>query len=259
MFKRAIIALSLLLCISPAAIAQDAGSQGFTAHGTMVAQVVFSGTKINLGGDIAMMSRGQQLRFDLLRLSIPGSEPTLNALLTQFLPQGGISAVLDQTTGNTTVWSESRRKFYVFAGNKAQVAAPNASSASALPGPAGSIVQMLESGKVIAGYTQFSESINMTGRATVNGHPSSNIHVQLRTQKRGGKLTDLVGDLSLAEDAGYLPVRINATDRASGMSANINFTSLTPMAPDPSVFSVPSGYAQAADPSEVFGAGIPHP
>jgi hypothetical protein len=258
MFKRAILALALLLCISPAAIAQDASNQGFTAHGTMVAQVVFSGTKINLGGDIAMMSRGQQLRFDLLRLSIPGSEPTLNALLTQFLPQGGISAVMDQSTGNTTVWSDARRKFYVFAGNKTQAAAPVASSASSLPGPAGSVMQMLESGKVIAGYTQFAESISMTGRSTVNGHPASNIHLTLRTQKTAGKLTDLVGDLSLAEDAGYLPVRINATDRASKMSANINFTSLTTQVPDAGIFSVPSGYAQAADPSEVFGAGIPH-
>ena len=257
MLKRALSALALLLCTALPAVAQDQ-NQGFTAHGTIVAQVVFSGTRINLGGDINMETRGQLLRFDILRLSVPGTEPTLNALLTQFLPQGGISAVMDQTSGNTTVWSDARRKYYVFAGKGA--AAPTAAAASsAVPGAAGSIMSILESGRFVQGYTQFSESVNITGRSVVNGHPATNLHVALKTQKAGGKLTDVVGDLSLAEDALYLPVRIAATDRASNMSANINFTNLTPTAPDASAFNVPSGYAQANDPSEVFGAGIPHP
>ncbi|GAC1656199.1 MAG: hypothetical protein NVS9B12_07810 [Vulcanimicrobiaceae bacterium] len=258
MFKRAISALALALCTGTAAIAQDQ-PQGFTAHGTIVAQVVFSGTKINLGGDINMQTRGQQLRLDLLRLSVPGTEATLNALLTQFLPQGGISAVMDQSTGNTTVWSEARRKYYVFAGRKTAADPGVGAGPSAVPGAAGSIMQMLESGRFVRGYTQFSESINLSGRSTVNGHPATNLRIALRTQKAGGKLTDVSGDLSLAEDAQYLPVRIAATDRASGMSANINFSSLTPSAPDPSVFNIPAGYTQASDPSEVFGAGIPHP
>ncbi|MDQ6929343.1 MAG: hypothetical protein M3126_01575 [Candidatus Eremiobacteraeota bacterium] len=259
MFKRALSALVLMLLLCAPALADDA-TQGFTAHGTIVAQVVFSGTKINLGGDINMQTRGQQLRFDILRLSVPGTEATLNALLSQFLPQGGVSAVMDQSTGNTTVWSDARRKYYVFAGNKtASTGVPGASAASAVPGAAGSIMQLLESGKFVKGYTQFSETINMSGRSTVNGHPATNLHIAFRAQKAGAKLTDYVGDLSLAEDAQYLPVRIAATDRASKMSANINFTSLTATAPDPSVFVIPSGYAQASDPSEVFGAGIPHP
>ncbi len=256
MFKRAISVLALTFCCAGVAAAQDQ-PQGFTAHGNIVAQVVFSGTKINLGGDINMETRGQQLRFDILRLSVPGTEATLNALLSQFLPQGGISGVMDQSSGSTTVWSDARRKYYVFAGNKS--AAPAAAAAtSAVPGAAGSIMSILESGRFIRGYTQFSEAINITGRSTVNGHPATNLHVALKSQKAGGKLTDLVGDLSLAEDAQYLPVRIAATDRASKMSANINFTSLNATAPDPSVFNVPAGYAQASDPSEVFGSGL-HP
>ncbi|GAC1357336.1 MAG: hypothetical protein NVSMB31_17850 [Vulcanimicrobiaceae bacterium] len=260
MLKRAALFFAFLLSSTAnGAIAQDT-SQGFTAHGTIVAQVMFSGTRLNLGGDIAMMSRGQLLRFDLLRLSVPGVEPTLNALLSQFLPQGGISAVLDQTTGNTTVWSEARRKYYVFAGNKSgAAAAPAVSAESAVPGATGSIVHMLEMGRAVQGYKTFSESVAITGRSTVNGHPATNLHITYKAQKTTGALTDAVGDLSLAEDAQYLPVRIVATIKPANYSGRIEFTSIAAVAPADSVFAIPSGYAKANDPSEVFGAGLPHP
>lgn len=256
MFKRVVLVAALLACTPASTFAQDQNA-GFTAHGTVVAQVTFSGTRVTLGGDIAMMSRGQQLRFDLLRLTVPGTDPTMSAVLSQFLPQGGITAVIDQTTGSTTVWSDARRKYYVFAGNKAN-AVPAPAASSAVPGATGSIVQMLEQGRAIRGYSSFAESVTMTGRSTVNGHPATNLHITYRAQKRGGSLTDAVGDLSLAEDAEYLPVRIAATVKPANYSARFEFTTLTPTAPDAAVFVTPSGYAQAADPSEVFGAGIPH-
>lgn len=256
MFLRVTSAIALLFCaLLTTASAQDQNS-GFTAHGTIVGQIVFSGTRINLGGDIAMMSRGQQLRFDLLRLSVPGTEATLNALITSFLPQGGISAVVDQSTGSTTVWSDARRKYYVFAGTgKSTAVAP---SGGTLPGAAGSIVQSLEMGRTLRDYSTFAESVQITGRSTVNGHPSMLVHLTYKAQKRGGSLTDATGDLALAEDVNYLPVRISANVKPANYSARLEFTSISPTAPDASAFDVPSGYAQAADPSEVFGAGIPH-
>ena len=257
MLKRVVLVATLLACMPASALAQDQNA-GFTAHGTVVAQVAFSGTRVTLGGDIAMMSRGQRLRFDLLRLTVPGTDPTMSALLSQFLPQGGITAVIDQTTGSTTVWSDARRKYYVFAGSKSDAAPAAPAASNAVPGATGSIVQMLEQGRAIRGYTSFAESVTMTGRSTVNGHPATNLHITYRAQKRGGSLTDAVGDLSLAEDAEYLPVRIMATVKPANYSARFEFTSLAPQAPDASVFNTPSGYAQASDPSEVFGAGIPH-
>ncbi len=252
------LACALFLLLPAAAQAAQDPNAGFTAHGTLVAQVAVAGTRINLGGDIAMMSRGNMLRFDLLRLSVPGTEPTLNALITQFLPQGGITAVVDESQGSTTVWSDARRKFYVFPGKPASAPPAAASLGGGIPGAAGSIVQMLETGRALRDFTTFNESIAIRGRGTVNGHPSTNVHVAYRAQKRGGALSDITADLSLAEDVQYLPVRISGSLKPGNYTGRLDFTSINTMAPDASAFSIPSGYAQAADPSEVFGAGIPH-
>lgn len=230
---------------------------GLSAHGTIVVQAVVNGSKLNLGGDIAMMTRGKQLRLDLIKLGVPGTDATLNALITSFLPQGGITLLLDQNTGAMTIWSDQKRKYYVFKAAKTATPEPQP-TASAEPNFGTSIVEMLEMGKFFKDYAVFSESLQLGARSTVNGHPASNIHVTLRTQKRGGKLSDTTADISLAEDQQYLPVRIAASVKPQNMAARIDFSQISAASPDPAQFLVPAGYAEASDPSEIFGTALPH-
>lgn len=231
---------------------------GLSAHGTLVAQAVLNGTRISLGGEIAMMTRGKQLRMDLIRLGVPGTDPAVSALLAQFLPQGGLSFVLDQGTGATTVWSDSKRKYYVFKAAASPTPAPSP-GATEEPTFGSSIVELLETpGKYVKDYTAFSFAMKLLPRSTVNGHPASNVHMDYHAQKRGEKMQDASVDLALAEDQQYLPVRLSASVKPQNFSARIDFTQISAASPDPALFAVPQGYAAAADPSEIFGTGLPH-
>lgn len=242
--------------VASTARTMGADPPGLSAHGTIVAQARVNGTPMNLGGEIALMTRGKQLRVDLIKLGVPGTDPALNALITQFLPQGGISLVFDQGTGAMMIWSDAKRKFYVFkAANATPAPQP---SATQEPTFGSSIVEMMESGKFFKDYAVFSESVVMGARSTVNGHPASNLHVQVKMQKHGGSLTDTSADVALAEDQQYLPLRIAVTVKPQNYSARIDFTQISAASPDPSVFSTPAGYTQAADPSEIFGTALPH-
>ena len=262
MIRRAALgpALFVLLCLGAplrsTAADVPAADQGLNARGTLVAQAAINGTKINIGGDIAMMTRGKHLRLDLLRLGVPGTDPAMSALITQFLPQGGLSFVLDQSTGSTMVWSDARRKYYVFTPAKA---APSPEPSETPGAPIGtSLVESLEMGKFFKDYAAFSESLQMRPRSTVNGHPATNIHIELTTQKKGSKSSTTIADVALAEDQQYLPVRISANVKPQNFSARIDFTSISPASPDLALFSVPAGYTAASDPSEVFGTMLPH-
>lgn len=219
---------------------------------------MLNGTRISLGGEIAMMTRGKQLRMDLIRLGVPGTDPAVSALLAQFLPQGGVSFVLDQGTGATTVWSDSKRKYYVFKAAASPTPAP-ATGATEEPTFGSSIVELLETpGKYVKDYTTFSFAMKLMPRSTVNGHPASNVHMDYHAQKRGGKMQDASVDLALAEDQQYLPVRLSASSKPQNFSARIDFTQISAASPDPALFAVPQGYAAASDPSEIFGTGLPH-
>lgn len=219
---------------------------------------MLNGTRISLGGEIALMTRGKQLRMDLLRLGVPGTDPAVSALLAQFLPQGGVSFLLDQGTGATTVWSDSKRKYYVLKAAASPAPSPSPGAADE-PAFGNSIVELLETpGKYVKDYSVFSFAMKLLARSTVNGHPASNVHLDYHAQKRGGKMQDASVDLALAEDEHYLPVRLSATSKPQNFSARIDFTQISAASPDPALFSVPQGYAPASDPSEIFGTGIPH-
>ena len=251
-----IATLAFIFAFPTLALAADPNA-GFTARGTLVAQTVFSGTRINLGGNIALASRGQALRADITNLGIPGSDPTLNALLQQFLPAGGVSVLIDQSQNSTIVWSDAKRKFYQFPSSAPAAGGAAATGITAAgAGAAGSIVQALESGRFFQNYSTFSESVNMTGHGNVNGHQSTLVHFAYNAQRKGKAAESIDGDLALADDQQELPVRISAATKGSMTgSFRMDFTSVSAVAPDPGMFSVPSGYAKANDPSEIFGVG----
>lgn len=259
MFRRiGVIGWFFFASVITAAGADEAPPTGFSAQGNVVAQALFGGMTINLGADIALLSRGQQFRVDVSHLSVPGSDATINALLSQFLPQGAFTVVLDRATRTTTIWSAEKKKYYVMSPTNAPTSAPQPPN----PAAVGSILQSLKS---IKDYAIYEMSARLNGKGNVNGHPVTTLQYSIRTQKRGGALSTLSGEVALADDQQGLPVRVTSTVRGKniGGSFRLDFRTLTAAAPDASSFAVPDGFTKASDPSQIFGGAaansvLPH-
>ncbi|MBV9276639.1 MAG: hypothetical protein JOZ97_00225, partial [Candidatus Eremiobacteraeota bacterium] len=125
---------------------------------------------------------------------------------------------------------------------------------------AGSMLQILKS---IKDYSVYDMSARLGGHGNVNGHAATTIQYSIRTQKRGGALSTMSGDIALADDAQGLPVRITSAMRGKNFNGSfrLDFSSLSASAPDASAFAVPAGFTQTSDPSQIFGISrsvIPH-
>ena len=267
MLKRALVLLCLLFISAASARAQDSSAlQGFSGRGNVVIQAVFGGIKINLGADIGLMMRGQETRVDVSRFSVPGSDPTMGALIQQFLPQGAFTAVIDRATHTVTLWSNDRRMYYVHELNSASTGTTSSNSAAGsavgavFDVQAGGLLSILKS---IKDYSLYDMSAHLSGKGNLNGHPVTTLQYSIREQKRGGALSSLSGDMALADDVGGLPVRITSAMRGKNFNGSfrLDFSSLSAAAPDASAFAVPAGFTQTNDPSQIFGnlgSALPH-
>jgi len=258
MFKR-VGSLGWILFLIAVAVARAdeapaTAPTGFSAQGNVTAQALLGGMSIKLGADVAVMSRGQQLRVDVSRLNIPGSDATMGALIAQLLPQGAFTVVLDRTAGTTTLWSADKRKYYVMAASKVPAPALITSTGT------GSIMETLQLARSLKDYTIADISVHLSGHSSVNGHPATILQYNVRSQKRGEVLSTMSGDVALADDEQGLPVRATSNLRGKNFNGSLRMEvrSLTTSAPDPSAFAVPNGFAQANDPSEIFGMPASH-
>jgi len=116
--------------------------------------------------------------------------------------------VYDRNTKTTTVWSDQKREYY-----QSKNAPKHKATAAQKPQqPAVSpIDQILKATHSTTEYDTFSESLNLTGHQTINGHMSSVFHLTMQTQKHGGPLRDLTGDMAFADDLSGIPVRFWVT------------------------------------------------
>jgi len=249
----------MLVCIflvsATAASAQETPG-GFSAQGTAVAQLSIGGMAVNIGAQIGLFSRGQQFRVDVSNLSAPGTNPMVNALLQQFMPQGSFTVVLDRAAKTTTLWSTDKHLYYVNS-----ITASGGTSGSQTPASVamgvlfdaqvGTVMQILKS---VKDYSIYEMSTRLSGRGTANGHPVTIIQYDIRTQKRGGPLSTMSGNVDLADDEDGLPVRLTSAMQGKNIkgSVRLDFRQLSAAAPDPSSFAVPAGYTQTKDPAQIL-------
>ena len=251
MFKKVAVLVCMLCSGTAAALAQDqSASSGFSAQGTVAGQMLIGGMNLNLGADIALLGRGQQFRVDVSHLAVPGSGATVNALLQQFLPQGSFTVVLDRAAKTTTLWSTEKRMYYVM--SPGSTTTSDAARVPPNPANAGSLLGMLKS---IKDYSVYELSARLGPKGNVNGHPVTTLQYSIRMQKRGGPLSTMSGDVALADDEQGLPVRATAALQGRNIkgSVRLDFRTLSATAPDPSSFTVPAGFTQTNDPSQIFG------
>jgi hypothetical protein len=252
----ATLALATLLTVPAPLRAADVSalSNGVHATGTMVVQANVSGTPVTLGGDIALFHRGNFYRLDLLSLAFPGPSSPLSTMAGALLPQGGATVIYNGVTGVLTAYSNANRSFYI-----ADSPAPPPRNPAPPSGPAPVAADPLDALAAVARqlHDMQSASLQFTGHGTINGHPVSNIDVQLKRQLPGKAPENYHAQFALADDLDGFPVQLLVsitppTANDFGGNARLDLASIVPEAQADSVFAVPGGYTRVSNIGDVL-------
>jgi hypothetical protein len=253
-FAAAMLATALAYPGNACAADVSSLSNGVHATGSMVVQTNFQGTPITIGGDIALFHRGNLYRLDLLSLAFPGPASPLNAVVGALLPQGGATIIYDGVTGAISAYSNANRSFY-----SATPAAPPPRNPAPPSGPRPVAADPLEALAGIARQLRDvqSASLQLTGHGTTNGHPVSNIDIQLKRQIPGKVPENYHAQFALADDLDGFPVQmlvnvIPPTPNDYGGTARLDLLTVVAESPADSVFSVPGGYTRVTNIGDVL-------
>ena len=166
------------------------------------------GEPVNVGGNVALYHKGSLYRLDVLSLGFPGTSGDLSALAATLIGPGGVSALYDGATGALTAWSNANRTYYTERRRRRRSPAPRrpppAASMPATRGdPLAALADLASSLRDVQTAT-----IQLVGHSTVNGHPATNLDVQMKRQLPGKPLENYHAQLALADDLGDFPVQI---------------------------------------------------
>jgi hypothetical protein len=252
--KRRILAAAAALALVGAGPAWP----GLRSSGTLVVQTSISGTPLVVGGNVALYNKGTLYRLDVLSLGIPGTSGDLSALAASFIGQGGISAVYDSASGALTAWSNANRTYYY--APPAPKPGPAPASPAAPPSPSDPLAALSS----VAGALRDVQSatIQLVGHSPVNGHPATNLDLQVKRQLPGKPLENYHAQLALADDLGEFPLQIvlqstPATPAAFGGTAKLDLTSVQPDNPDDAMFRTPAGYTRVTSLGALLGHTLP--
>ena len=257
--KHRFLASAFALTLASSALLGAGTLPALRSTGTLVAQVNYQGTPVNIGGNVALYHNGARYRLDVLSLGFPGTDPNLGALAATLVGPGGVTIVYDGASGAMTAWSSQNHTYYVMSPLRASgtAAAPAPPPVSTNAGdPLGALTTLASALKNVQ-----SASVMMTGHSTVNGHPATNLDLQLKRALPGKPAEDYHAQLALADDLNDFPVQIAlastpASRDALGGTMRLDLTSVQTVAPDDSVFAVPAGYTRATSLSGVLGHGL---
>jgi hypothetical protein len=229
-------------------------SGGVRASGTMVVQTTISGTPITVGGDIALFHRGNFYRLDLLSLAFPGPSSPLSTMAGALLPQGGATVIYNGVTGAISAYSNANHSFY-----SAEPAAPPPRNPAPANGPPPVAADPLDALAGIARQLRDmqSASLQFTGHGTTNGHPVSNIDVQLKRQLPGKSPENYHAQLALADDLDGFPVQLLVSVTPPnpgdfGGNARLDLVNVIPEAQADAVFAIPGGYTRVTNIGDVL-------
>jgi hypothetical protein len=256
---RTLAASAALLLVVPALAGAGPAPPGLRASGTLVVQTAISGTPLTVGGNVALYHKGALYRLDVLSLGIPGTSGDLSALAASFIGQGGVSAVYDGSSGALTAWSNANRTYYSAtperrASAPAGPAGPAAAASSDPLAALGSVASALQSVQ--------SATIQLVGHAPVNGHPATNLDLQVRRQLPNKPLENYHAQVALADDLGEFPLQVvvqstPASSSTVGGTAKLDLTSIQPDDPDDALFRTPQGYTRVSTIGALLGRGLP--
>jgi hypothetical protein len=244
---RASAATAALLLVSAPLLGAGPAIPGLRASGTIVVLADIQGQPLNIGGNVALYHKGSLYRLDVLSLGFPGASGDLSALAATLIGPGGVSMLYDGASGGLTAWSNANRTYY--SAETPRLTAAPAGTPSA-PAAAGDPLAMLATVSGALRDVQ-SATIQMVGHSTVNGHPATNLDIQMKRQLPGKSPEDYHAQLALADDLNDFPVQITlrsvpASSGAFGGTMKLDLTSVQPDNPEDSLFAVPQGYTRVS-------------
>ena len=265
------VSIALALCVvaapglaqspapSPSPAPTPVPLRGFSASGTLGAQSAVAGSPASLQANVNVMNNGSRVRIDLLKFVLTGGDPTMNAMITKAIPQGGLSLVFDQKTHVATIWSTAKKVYY-----QSQRIDITRSAATPKPKatPASDVDSFLKFMKGMTELDSFTGTINLAGHKTVNGQMASVFDYDVKMQKHGGKPAHVTMELALADGLSGIPIHftVNAEGNTAGGSAMnlaIDLQSISLEAPAPSNFDVPAGFKKVKQIMELIGPPTP--
>jgi hypothetical protein len=256
---RTLAASAALVLTTPALLGATAAVPGLRSSGTLVVSANVSGEPINVGGNVALYHKGTLYRLDVLTLGFPGTSGGLSALASTLIGPGGVSVLYDGATGAATAWSNQNKTYYQMTAPRAAAPGAAAPAPSAPAAPNDPLASLASLATIL--HDVQNATIQLTGHKVVNGHPTTDIDVQLKRQMPGKPLEDYHAQVALADDLGDFPVQIAfasvpATKQAFGGTMKLDLTSIVRGDPDDAVFAVPTGYTRASSLSGVLGHSI---
>ncbi len=257
MSARAIAALATV-ALGLALLGAGPSIPGLRASGTVVVQANVQGQPLNIGGNVALYHKGTAYRLDLLSLGFPGASGDLGALASTLLGPGGVTVVYDGATGSVTAWSSANRTYYAAAPARS---APLPSPAMAAGASGGDPLSAL-AGVAVALRDVQNATIQLTGHSVVNGHPTTELDVQMKRQLPGKAPESYHAQLALADDLSGFPVQLTlqsspSASTAFGGTMKLDLTSVQPDDPDDATFRIPPGFTRVPSLSGVLGRGLP--
>lgn len=255
------IAAAAALSLTATPLLGAAAVPSLRSSGTLVVQANVQGQPLDIGGNVALYHKNDLYRLDVLSLGFPGTDKGLSALASTLIGPGGVTLVYDAANGAMTAWSATNRTYFPMSPPRAPQG--GASAAPAVPSnasPRDPLSALASVAKALENVQ--TATIQLTGHRTVNGHPTTDVDVQMKRHLPGKSPEDYHAQVALADDLGDFPVQIAfestpATKDAMGGKFRLDLTSIQPDTPDDNVFVVPQGYSRASSLSGVLGHGSP--
>lgn len=245
LFAGGTFAVLLLAAAAPAAKPMPP----FSATGSLRADVQASAKSGTFETDIRVLHAGSRTRADLLKIVLSTSDPNGNAMLAQMVPKGVLSIVVNQSTNAYAVWS-SRHSLYFHGTFALPHAAPKNKTSKRAASPWTNVLKGLNA---LTQYDVLNNTFSLAGHQAVNGRPASLFRFTSQTQKHGGKLEDVTGELALADDLSGIPIhfKADATGPIAG-GVQIDLASIVTGTPNPALLAPPRGYKRTKNFMEIL-------
>jgi hypothetical protein len=242
-------AAAAALLLGPSTLLAAGSIPALRSSGTIVVQANVEGQPVNIGGKVALYHKGSLYRLDLLSVAFPGLSGDLSAAAASMIGPGGVSLVYDGASGAVSAWSTSNRTFY--SATPARGAAPAVPAGPGAADPSSGDPLAALANVAAALHDVQSANIQLTGHSTVNGHPTTDLDVQMKRQQPGRAPENYHAQLALADDLGNFPVQIAfqsvpATKSAFGGTMKLDLTTVQRDTPDDGIFVIPQGYTRVS-------------